>query len=685
MVRPNGRNTDRDSSAGDGTARDGLAGDGPRAVPPTSNATDRPYPRDRAVHQLFEELADTAPQAQALEFPDLRLTYRELDARANRLARHLRSLGVRDEDRVGILLGHSGEWIVAALAVLKAGGAYVPLDPGYPAQRLAYMCADAGPAAIVTDSAHRSAVPDGAGPAVVLDEEAAVIAALPESRPDLPTGPRRLAYVMYTSGSTGRPKGVGVEHRNIVQLVCGAEYMTLGSGSVVGQAANVSFDAATFEVWCALLNGGRLVGIAKTDLLSPDRLAARLREGGVNTLFLTTAFAHHIAHESPTAVADLTWLVFGGEQGDYRALARLRTPRGPRHLLNAYGPTEGTVFITTYACDALGPQDDPVPIGFPITNARVHVLDQRSRPVPPGTAGELFIGGDGVARGYLGRPALTAERFVPDPFGPAGTRLYRTGDLVRQREDGALVFLGRADRQIKIRGRRIELGEIESCLLDSGRVAEVTVQVRPGPDGESQLLAYVVPVSSDPGQGQQALDAEALAVHAHAREQLPDYLVPGAVLALSAFPLTANGKIDVAALPEPDFRTAARAGAGSGGAPQTRTQQLVADVWTEVLGVPGIGLDEDFLALGGHSLAATRIVSRLSAALAVPVTVRVLFANPTVAGTAAALSVLPRAADPTAPGGVPDTRPLVAVAGRGTKDLADLLAAVSEPKEGLDA
>jgi amino acid adenylation domain-containing protein len=622
-----------------------------------------PYPRDMTVHRLFEARADMAPQSPALRFHDTVLTYGQLDQRANQLAGRLRSAGVRAEDRVGILLGHSGQWVISALAVLKAGAAYVPLDAGYPADRLAFMASDARLAAVISDTAHQRSAPAGAE-LVLLDVEAAAIAARPAGRLSLPASPRQLAYVMYTSGSTGRPKGAGVEHRNIVRLVRGTDYVAFHPGTVMGQASSVSFDAASFEVWGALLGGGQLVGIARDDLLSPGRLAECIQENAVNTLLLTTSLAHQLAHDKPEAVAGLTYLVVGGEQADRQALARLASSGRLRHLVNAYGPTECATIASAYPCDDLGPRDEPVPIGFPIANTRAYVLDQYLHLVPPGVPGELYVGGDAVGRGYPGQAALTAGSFVPDPFDGDGGRLYRTGDRAVHRADGALVFLGRVDRQLKIRGLRIEPGEVESALRASGQVAEASLQARLHPDGRPRLVGYVVLTPG--GDARTAME--------HVRRALPAYLVPEALVPLPAFPLTPNGKLDTAALPAPQF---AADPAEKFREPRTATSRSVARAWAQALGLPKVGLDSNFFTLGGNSLTAVRVVSRLSEELGIRVTARLVFSHPTVVSCADAIDAL-RVGPPSARS---DWASLVAVE-RGTRSLADLLAAAGITVEG---
>ncbi|GAA3040173.1 amino acid adenylation domain-containing protein [Actinokineospora globicatena] len=565
------------------------------------NDTATDYPRESTLVELVETRVDERPDAVAAVYGDEVLTYRELDERANRLAALLRERGIGLEDRVGISLGFGANWAVSALAVLKVGAAYVPLDPAYPAARLDHMCADSGVAIIVTD--------------VVLQDSLA----FPADRVDATLSPDTLAYIMYTSGSTGQPKGVGVTHRNIVRLVRETDYVHLGPDDAVAQVSTLSFDAATFELWGPLCAGGRIVGIPKDDLLSPPELAKTLRDNDVTLMFLTTALARRLAATSPDAIAGLRQLLTGGERMDADTWSRLRSVPGLA-VANAYGPTETTTFALTWAAEDLAP-GEAVPIGRPIANSTAYVLDACLEPVAPGMVGEIHLGGDGVARGYINRPDLTADRFVPDPFGAPGSRLYRTGDLGRYRPDGLIEFVGRVDRQVKIRGFRIEPGEVEAVLRETGRVVDVTVQVRVD---EELLVGYVVP--ADP--------AESMAdLRAYLAGLLPDHLVPAVLVAMSALPLTQNGKLDVAALPDPF----AGAPTSPPAEPTTEIERIVLDIWREVLGSPTIGLHDDFFALGGHSVKAGQVMARIRAELLVPASLRLIFDNPTVAGLAAVL------------------------------------------------
>ncbi|MFI6645980.1 amino acid adenylation domain-containing protein, partial [Streptomyces sp. NPDC050504] len=586
--------------------------------------------------ELFEAQAARRLDATAVEFDEVKLSYAELNVRANRLARLLVSRGVRPEDRVAVLTDRSADLVVALLATVKAGAAYVPVDPAYPADRIAFMLADARPKLLVTRQAQaRADLPDAC---VVLDDPATA-AELEElggeNLSDTDRGGRlsalHPAYVIYTSGSTGRPKGVVVPQQAVARLVRLTNYVELGAGDVVAQASSVSFDAATFEIWGALANGATLVGVDRDVLLSPERLTARIERSGITTMFVTTALFNRIAVESPEGLGRLRHLLFGGEAADPAMVRRVMELDPPKHLLHVYGPTETTTFATWHTVERV--EDGPVPIGGPVSGDRLYVLDATLRPVPPGVAGELYVSGAGLARGYLDRPGLTAERFVANPYGTPGERMYRTGDLARWTADGQLAFLGRTDHQVKVRGFRIEPGEVEAALASHPAVAGAAVVVREDTPGDKRLIGYVVPGDHADGA---ALDGpDAGAVRAYVSRMLPDHMVPSAVVILDALPLTVNGKLDRAALPAPDHTAT---GQGQGREPRTLREQLLSQAFAEVLGLAHVGMDGSFFDLGGHSLLATRLVSRIRAVLGVEVSIRALFETPTVAGLAGRLA-----------------------------------------------
>ncbi|NMO14244.1 non-ribosomal peptide synthase/polyketide synthase [Pyxidicoccus fallax] len=587
-----------------------MAGSGPRAE----------FPRDVPMHALFARHAARAPHSVAVEHEGQSLTYAELDARSNQLARHLLSLGLKPEARVGLCVERGLDLVVGLLGILKAGGCYVPLDPAYPRQRLAFMFEDSGVAVVLTQQPLRASLPPHSLPTVCLDSDWPVISREPAEAPaDVRVSPDQLAYVLYTSGSTGTPKGVAISHRSIVHLVRDTNYVDLRPDDCMVQVGTPSFDAATFELWGALLNGARLVIIPRDVSLAPEHLARRLAEVKATCALLTTALFNQVAHEQPSAFSAMRHVFFGGEKADPRAVRAVLEAGGPGRLVNLYGPTEVTVCATFQALESLPAGATSVPIGGPLSRMRLYVLDAHGRPVPPGVPGELYIGGDGLARGYLGRPDLTAERFVPDPFsGEAGARLYRTGDTVRWSAEGTLVFVGRVDAQVKVRGFRIEPGEVEAALRQHASVQEAVVLVREDVPGDARLVAYCVP----------AAPLEVSALRAFLSERLPPHAVPSAFVSLSALPLTPGGKVDRKSLPPPAVSSVA---ATSGPEAMTATQQRIATLFRELLNVEHVGPHDDFFALGGHSLLATRIVSRLRATFGVELPLRTVFAAPTAA------------------------------------------------------
>ncbi len=593
------------------------------------------YPRDRHVVSLFDETAGAAPDALAVRFGGEALTYAELRARANRLAHRLRALGVGPEARVGISMERSAGLVVAMLAALKAGGAYVPLDPAYPAERLAFMLEDAGVSALVVEDEVPEALSAFAGPVVSLRRDAAALAGEPDADPDAALFPESLAYVVYTSGSTGRPKGIAVPHRGIVRLVRDSDYARLTAEDRVAQVSNASFDAATFEVWGALLNGAALVGVSRDDTLSPRALVEAFRREGVTASFLTTALFDQVAREVPGGFAGVRHLLFGGEAADPGSARRVLAAGGPERLINVYGPTESTTFATWHPVGALSADAATVPIGGPVANTTAYVLDEAMRPVPQGVVGELYLGGDGLARGYPGRAGLTAERFVPSPWGD-GERLYRTGDGVRWNRGGAMEFVRRLDEQVKVRGFRIEPGEVRAVLLAHPSVRDAAVLARQDAPGDRRLVAYVVPAEGE---------VDVAALRADLRAGLPEYMVPSAFVSVESIPLTANGKVDRRALPAPEVGSAVEYVA-----PRTQTEATLAALWSELLNAARVGAQDSFFDLGGHSLLATRVVSRVRETLGVEVPLRALFERPTLEGFAARVDDAVRA---DAGGGAP--------------------------------
>lgn len=548
------------------------------------------------VHDLVGRHARERPDDLAVVCGDQRLSFGELDGKANRLARYLRRHGVDVEDVVGILLPRSAEGVVAMLGVLRAGAAYLPLDPAYPPARLAFIVADATPAAVLTDGATAVAVEDiDVARLVLLDAEAALVAEEPSEPPAVELDGDNAAYLIYTSGSTGVPKAVTATHANVVNIVHGEaqDYVRFAPGGAFLGAASPAFDAATFEVWGALCNGSAVV-------LVPDRVpsAAALRRAiggqGARTALITTSLFNVIAEDDPLALDGLEELLVGGEAASVPHLERVVQALPGLRLANAYGPTEATVVTTCHPLPP-GPIASPVPIGRPLGGVYVRVLDEDLLPVEDGSVGELCIGGRGVARGYHRRPAVTAERFVPDPLADVpGARLYRSGDLVRRRPDGVIEFVGRCDEQVKIRGHRVEPGEIEATLLSHSGVAHAVVVAAAHDAGYARLVAYVV--------GHDGSTPAPDELRAHVRARLPEHMVPHAFVSLRALPLTPNGKLDREALPPPP--PSAMEGTGTAGDPVT---EILAGIWAEVLQVDDPAAGDDFFALGGDSLLSVRV------------------------------------------------------------------------------
>lgn len=597
------------------------------------NATDTAYPSDTSVHRLFEAQVAETPDATALVFDEQRMSYTELNQRANHLAHYLRGLGLHIEQRVGICLERSPEMVVAMLAVLKAGGCYVPLDPTYPADRLAYMLNDADVTLLLTRQAQVAQLPDHSARVICLDADWAQIAQASATNPDSVTWPQNLAYVMYTSGSTGKPKGIGIPHQAIVRLVRNTNYVQIGPDDRIAHVSNVSFDAATFEIWGALLNGAQVIGIPRDVTLVPQDFAAYLRDYQISAMFLTTALFNQLVREVPDVFATLRHMLFGGEACNPAMVRQLLAGQAPERLLHVYGPTESTTFATWYLITQVAEDATTIPIGRPLANTQTYVLDAQLQPVPVGIPGELYLGGDGLARGYFNRPDLTAKRFIPSPFsGTPGARLYKTGDLVRYLPNGSIEFLGRNDDQVKIRGFRIELGEIEAALKQHPAIHACLVMARQDTPGEKRLVAYVVPTN-----GSSPADSAAAALHPASvntelrtflKDRLPDYMIPATFIVLPEFPLNQNGKVDRKALPLPSEERPALE--QSFVAPQTALERQLISLWTEFLPVSQIGIHDNFFELGGDSIVAIQIAAKAMQSN-IRFTPAQLFQNPTVA------------------------------------------------------
>ncbi|MEV5903054.1 amino acid adenylation domain-containing protein [Streptomyces sp. NBC_00015] len=583
------------------------------------NDTRADWDLDRTLPELLAERTAKHPDRTAVRFGDTALTYGEFNAWANRLAHELRDLGVGPDTLVGVHLERSAELIVALTAVLKAGGAYVPLDPGYPRERLEYMLDDARVPVLLNGAGLTApAAPEGT---TVIEVNRSVAAGRPETDP-LPTaGPEHLAYTIYTSGSTGRPKGVQIPHRALLNLLRSfGRDLELTEDDRLLAVTSLSFDIAGLEVYLPLLTGAELV-VAPDIAVDGPRLKEAVERSGA-TVIQATPSSWRLLVEAGLGADDRLRVVSGGEALP-EDLARELTARFPV-VWNAYGPTETTI----WSClDRVLP-GEPVTLGRPIAHTRVYVLDEAFAPVPEGVPGDLYIAGDGLARGYSGRGDLTADRFVPDSYaGGAGARMYRTGDVARWRPDGRLEFLGRSDHQVKVRGFRIELGEIESVLSRHPDVGRVVVVARKDQPGDARLAAYLTP---EAGVAPAAADLRALAAGA-----LPEYMVPSAFVVLDAFPLTPNGKVDRLALPAPGREETT---AGVFVAPRTPTEEALATIWQDVLGVERVGVTDAFLELGGNSISALRVIMRLPEVTDVEVPVAALFEGGTVERLAAIIS-----------------------------------------------
>jgi amino acid adenylation domain-containing protein len=597
------------------------------------NATGRIWPGETLLHELFEQQAARAPGAPAVSCAGESLTYRELDERANRLARALRRRGVGPEVRVGLCVERSAAMVVALLGVLKAGGAYVPLDPGHPAERLALILEDSAVAVLLTEERLLAALPAGGAEALCLDRDAAEIAAEDTGALERLAAAENLAYVIYTSGSTGRPKGVQLPHRAVVNFLRAmAERPGLAAGGVMPALTTLSFDIAGLEIYLPLAAGGRVEVVAREEAADGRRLAARLARAGVTAVQATPATWRLLVTAGWRGMPGLR-ILCGGEALP-RDLAGHLLARGAE-LWNVYGPTETAVWSTA---GRVAPGEGAVPLGEPIANTALYVVDRSFRLAPLGAAGELLIGGAGLARGYLGRPELTAERFVPHPWSQEpGARLYRTGDLARRRPAGGLEFLGRIDHQVKVRGFRIELGEIEAALSRHPAVAQAVVTARREGE-ESRLVAYVVPAGEAPPAG---------GLREHLRRSLPEYMLPSAFVVLGALPLNPSGKVDRKALPAPEG-TREAASAAVYADPGNELERTLAGVWREVLKVDRVGVDDNFFDLGGHSLLAAQVHARLAGLAEREVELLDLFRYPTVASLAAFLGGGAAAASPRA-------------------------------------
>jgi amino acid adenylation domain-containing protein len=597
------------------------------------NDTSAPYSYDRCIHELFEEQAERTPDAIALMHEDRQLTYHELNRRANQLARYLRRHAITAEDVVGLCFERSVEMVVAILATLKAGGAYLALDPAYPSERLAFMLADAGVKLVLTREGLRESLPPHPARVLCLDEEEAIAT---EADGDLPprAGSANAAYVVYTSGSTGRPKGVLVQHDSLVNYVEGANASYgLGAGDRMLQFASFSFDVSVEEAFIALTRGATLVLRTDAMLASAGEFLGRLREWQVTALELPTAYWHQLTVGeagvgwAAAAVGPLRLLIIGGESARPERVWWWQGATGGRvQMFNACGPTEITIGATLYevpvaAAGGGGAVRSEVPIGYPMPNYESYVLDGELRPVPVGVAGEMYVGGVGVTRGYLNRAEMTAERYVPHPYSErAGARLYRTGDLVRNLHNGEIELIQRTDWQVKIRGFRVELGEVEDTLWQHAAVREAVVLLREDDPGEKRLVAYLVAANGEPPHVDE--------LRRFLRLKLPEHMIPTAFVMLAELPHTPQNKIDRKALSAPEKTRPSLE--QSYVAPQTEMESISAGIWREALRIERVGIHDNFFDLGGHSLLMVEVQSKLQIALKREISMLDMFKYPTI-------------------------------------------------------
>jgi amino acid adenylation domain-containing protein len=564
--------------------------------------------------ELFAEQVQRRGEALAVVCGEERISYADLDRRSNQLAHYLRNLGVGPEKLVGISVERSIHMVLAMLGILKAGGAYVPIDPAYPQDRLRFMAEDSDIEVWLTQGhlAHR--IPQLKAHVVCLDRDWDEIAQQSDDSFQTQVFPENLAYVIYTSGSTGQPKAAAVSHCSMIRLLRETNFIQFQGDEVVAQTVNMSFDPATFEIWGALLNGCRLVIIGNEVLLDVERFAAEIIDKGVQVMFLATALFNEVGRLKPTMFNSVKSLLFGGEAVYPVTAAAVLEHGGPERLVNAYGPAECTTFSGWYVARKVARDAVSVPIGKPVANTQFYVLDRNMNLEPIGIMGKLYIGGEGLARGYWKRPELTAERFVPDPYGQPGGRLYISGDLARWMEDGNLEFFGREDNQIKIRGFRVELGEIEVALLQHGGVRNCAVLMKIVGSGK-QLVAYI------------SGEAKADELKNYLKARLPEYMVPGIYVMLPELPLNTNGKVDRRALPQVEDNVLPEIEEGAAQA-ITPLEELLVDLWKEVLGVARVSMRSNFYDLGGHSLLALRVVSRINDYFQTGLSVRTLLEYP---------------------------------------------------------
>ncbi len=584
------------------------------------NDTTVDYPKDQCIHELFEEQAGKTPDAIAVVFEDQQLTYQELNEKSNQLAHYLQQQGVQPEVLVGICVERSLEMMIGLLGILKAGGAYVPIDPAYPQERIVYMLEDSAVPVLLTQQRLVDHLPVNQVQVVCLDTDWVKIAQASQEQGSSEVQPHNLAYMIYTSGSTGKPKGVMIEHHSVISLVKENKYLNLNEEKLFLQLAPISFDASTFEIWGCFLNGAKLI-IYPDQVISFKELGQIIKKYSITTLWLTARLFHAMIDDYIEDLDSLTELLAGGDVLSSSHVKKTFHRLKGCQLINGYGPTENTTFTCYHLITNSSVLGGSIPIGKPIANTQIYILDQNNKPVPIGITGELYIGGAGLARGYHNRPELTAQKFIVNPFNQdKDNRLYKTGDLARYLPDGNIEFLGRMDHQVKIRGFRIELGEIENVLLQHPEVHEAIVIAREDNPGDKRLVAYIIT---------QDKDIDSAFLREYLKNKLPDYMVPGAFVMLDAMPLTPNGKINRKALPAPDASSLITQ---DHVAPSNATEEALVKIWQEVLGIDKVGIHDNFFELGGHSLLATRVVSQIDKTLSTTLALKTLFELPTIAG-----------------------------------------------------
>ncbi|MBI3415937.1 MAG: amino acid adenylation domain-containing protein, partial [Verrucomicrobia bacterium] len=602
------------------------------------NQTSAPYPQDQCIHYLFEEQAARAPGRPALACGDRRLSYGELNAQANQIARYLRQRGVKPNDRVALCVERSAEMIIGLLGILKSGAAYVPLIPDNPKARLGQLLQETQAPVLITQEKFLGQLPEFGGDILCFDRDAAKLAKESTNNPERVNAPRDLVYVIYTSGSTGVPKGVGNRHQNLVNyshFICQRLHLEdpVNSGGLhFATVSTISADLGNTCVFPSLISGGCLHVITYDVSMDGNLFANYAKKNPIDVLKITPSHLNTLlASPEGKSVLPRKYLVLGGEASTWDMIGRIAS-QGSCQIINHYGPTETTVGSLTYSVA----KDDPnaelsatLPIGRPIANTQVYLLDVGLKPVPIGVPGELFISGAGVASGYLNQPEQTTERFLRNPFvSDSEVRMYRTGDLARYLPDGSVEFLGRIDHQVKIRGFRVELAEIEAVLGRNPALQQTIVTAHADKSGDKKLVAYYVVA-----QGKKTSAEE---LRNYLKEQLPDYMVPAVLIPLEALPLTPNGKIDRRALPDPETTPAAKEKVYV--APTNPTEEKLAAIWREVLKVERVGIQDDFFELGGHSLLATQVIVRIRSAFEIQLPLRVIFESPTLVKLSAVIS-----------------------------------------------